>query len=376
MAPNLSTPLKTVAERRRIRASAMVGGLPWGRIGVLLIAVIVLGAGLWLTLVDDPDGGRPVAQVEIASGGPANAIADALATAPPAGPVTITADPQQFPAGDAGPGMDSGTAVARGAIIPDLIEETSEGGIPRVSAAGLRPFDAYSRPLSAPVQGPRIAMLVTGLGINETGSIQAIERLPDDISLAFAPYGRDLATIVNTARMGGHEVFLEVPLEPFDYPQNDPGPQTLLTGSEPRANLDKLFWLLARFQGYAGLVNNMGARFTASGTDLAPIMEEIGLRGLGYIDDGSSNRSLAGQLASGNAVPFVRADQTIDDNPDRAAILAALAKLEGQARQSGSAIGLSSALPVSIAVLSEWSATLAAKGITLVPISALMRDEN
>ena len=171
----------------------------------------------------------------------------------------------------------------------------------------------------------------------------------------------------------GHEVLLEIPLEPFDFPQNDPGPQTLLTGEPLRANLDKLFWLMARFGGYVGVINNMGARFTASATDFSPIMEELGTRGLGYIDDGSSNRSLARQLAAGNKVPFSRADLTIDSNPSRPSILAALASLEAKALENGRAIGIVSALPISISAIAEWSRELEARGFLLVPASALMK---
>ncbi|MNL43377.1 Divergent polysaccharide deacetylase [compost metagenome] len=166
---------------------------------------------------------------------------------------------------------------------------------------------------------------------------------------------------------------LEVPLEPFDYPQNDPGPHTMLTGETPRDNLEKLFWLMARFGGYFGVINNMGARFTASAVDMAPIMEEFGARGLGYLDDGSSNRSVAAQLASANRVPFGRAGAMIDANPARASILSALASLETEAIESGSAIGIVSALPISVQTVSDWARELDAKGIALVPVSALMK---
>src|SRR5690606_12457540 len=138
----------------------------------------------------------------------------------------------------------------------------------------------------------------TGLGINTTGSVEAARSLPGPITLAFAPYGKDLAATTAAARAAGHELFLEVPLEPFDYPDNDPGPDTLLTGQAPRDNMNKLFSVMGTFGGYAGLINNMGARFTASGADFGPMMEELGARGLGYVDDGSSNRSLALQLSS------------------------------------------------------------------------------
>ena len=223
------------------------------------------------------------------------------------------------------------------------------------------------------VSGPKVAIIVTGLGINEQGSLDAIGQLPPDVTLAFAPYGRQLQNTVSAARSSGHEVMLEIPLEPFDYPQNDPGPHTILTGEAPRANLEKLFWLMARFGGYFGVINNMGARFTASGTDFSPIMEELGARGIGYIDDGSSNRSVAQQLSSTNKVPFAKASLIIDANPSRQAILAALASLENQAMESGGAIGIVSALPISVQAVTEWSQDLQARGITLVPASALMK---
>lgn len=385
MADDLSAPLQSRTRRRReAQARRAAGGLPLARLGAALIVVILAVIGGWLVLFDDPDGGRPVAEASIGTPHDGNSIAGEVAAAPAR--ATITADPQQYPVtpGAAAPAVTpaSGTAVAPGldnpfGIDPNLVEESEYGSLPRSSAAGLTPFAAYKRPLDAPLAAgrPAIAVVVVGLGINEAGSIEAIDRLPDEVSLAFAPYGRALEDVAATARRAGHEIFLEVPLEPFDYPDNDPGPQTLLTGAEPRANLDKLFWLLSRFGGYAGVINNMGARFTASGVDFAPVMEELGLRGLGYLDDGSSNRSLSAQLAAANKVPFSRADMTLDANPDSAAILSALADLEARARQSGGAIGVISALPVSIRTVSEWAQTLEAKNITLVPASALMKQD-
>ena len=370
MANDLSTPLTS---RKRKSNSGKARSIPVARI---LLGVIVLAVGLFvarLMLVDDPDGGRPTQEVAITSTRNGNELANDVAT----GPVAITADPQQYPAGEApltplAPTASTGDPYA---ALPGLSEETANGPIPRISTTGDTPFKTYSTPLATPLAPgkPAIAIIVTGLGINEQGSLDAIDQLPEAVTLAFAPYGKTLQSTVSSARSSGHEVLLEVPLEPFDYPQNDPGPQTLLTGEQPRANLDKLFWLMARFGGYVGLINNMGARFTASAADFSPVMEELGTRGLGYIDDGSSNRSLAPQLAAGNKVPFSRADLVIDANPARAPILAALGSLEAKALQNGSAIGIVSALPISVQSVAEWSRELEAKGITLVPISTLMK---
>jgi polysaccharide deacetylase 2 family uncharacterized protein YibQ len=130
---------------------------------------------------------------------------------------------------------------------------------------------------------------------------------------------------------------------------------------------------MGKFGGYTGLINNMGARFTSSGADFGPMMEELGARGLGYVDDGSSNRSLAEQLSSANKVPFARADLALDANPSRAAILSQLGQLEDKARIGGSAIGVISALPISVTTLAEWSNKLESRGFVLVPASTLMK---
>lgn len=375
MANDLSTPLTGRRSRKRTRSGRF--HFPLGRLLFALIFLIIGGVALRLVLVDDPDGGRPSQDVAITSTRDGNSVANSAATRP----ATITADPEQYPAGSSIMAVpppapaEPGRIPDRFGALPDLSEETSAGAIPRISGTGLRPFDAYRRPADAALAsgGPMIAIVVTGLGINEQGSLDAIDQLPDDVTLAFAPYGRSLQNTVAAARAAGHEVMLEVPLEPFDYPQNDPGPHTILTGEAPRDNLEKLFWLMARFGGYFGVINNMGARLTASAQDFGPVMEEFGARGLGYLDDGSSNRSVAAQLAAANTVPFARAGNMIDANPARASILSALASLESQAVEQGSAIGIVSALPISVQAVSDWAHELDAKGIALVPVSALMK---
>src|SRR5690606_1825493 len=149
--------------------------------------------------------------------------------------------------------------------LPDLVEDSEFGPLPRMSATGATPFEAYRRPAPGPAAAagrPLVAIVVTGLGINVSGTLDAVARLPDAVSLGFAPYGKSLGRTAGAARAEGHEIFLEVPLEPFDYPDNDPGPDTLLTGEAPRDNVDRLYRVMGKFAGYAGLINNMGARFT------------------------------------------------------------------------------------------------------------------
>ena len=384
MASDLDAPLS----RRRAKAAPLAGRrhLPIARLAFGGIAVLLGAVALRVMLVDDPGGGRPSAEVAISSTRNANPAVGENASNPDASPITVGPEipVSQIPSAETIEALPEGPPVEQDAPepdawgnYPDLVEETEYGPIPRIGGTGETPFAAYARPSITPaVAGgkPLVAIVVTGLGLNLSGSLDAIDTLPETVTLAFAPYGKNLERTVSSARADGHEIFLEVPLEPFDYPENDPGPDTLLAGQAPRDNMQKLYKVMSTFGGYAGIINNMGARFTASGADFGPMMEELGARGLGYVDDGSSNRSLAPQLAQANRVPFGRVDMMLDGNPARAAILENLAALEAKARTQGAAIGIVTALPVSVQTIAEWARGLEAKGIQLVPVSALMKS--
>lgn len=391
MAEELDAPLK--GKKKPRRAGRLSGGwnrfrrLPLTRIILGVLFLMILGIAGRILLVDDPQGGRPSAEIGISREIGTNPLANDVANESPIGvPVqsstteTSEGGPSITIVGDDVPDEATGSnmnvaALTEFGVLPDLVEETQNGPIPRIGPQGETAFDAYARASvtqASADERPMVAIIITGLGISESSTISAIEKLPDNVTLAFAPYGSSLRSTSAMARAGGHEMLLQIPLEPFDYPDNDPGPQTLLTGQPPRANLDKLFWLMARTGGYTAVINHMGARFTSSAADLSPVMEEIGARGLGYVDDGSSNRSVAANLARTNRVPFRRADIEIDGIPARAEILENLEALERRATEKGMAVGIASGLPITVQMISEWTDTLEEKGILLVPASALM----
>ncbi len=251
---------------------------------------------------------------------------------------------------------------------------TPQGPIPKIAADGVRPADAFARPVK-PLPGkpdaPRVALIVGGLGVSANITSDAIAKLPGPVTLSFMPYGTDVVSLVARARSAGHEILLQVPMEPFDYPANDPGPQTLLTSLAPQQNIDRLYWLMSRFQGYVGIANTMGARFTASEPSFAPVLRETAKRGLIFVDDGSNPRSVAGRIAGANNLPFAKADVVLDAVPTPDEIDRALGRLEMAARERGVAVGISSALPVSIEHIAKWAKAAESRGLLLVPITAV-----
>jgi polysaccharide deacetylase 2 family uncharacterized protein YibQ len=383
---DLSTPLGQGKVRTRRKAIR----IPWAPVLVALLALPLAVFAAVAMFSNDPLGGEPTATA------PATTAAD-LAAAPegaatPSPPGATPAAPTAAPAPTANTKtvtiIDGTTGTKREVQIsgaPEgqpaanerrLAEPSRHGPLPRIAQDGTRPSEAFAQPIkpaaSGKSDGPRIAIVIGGLGIGATSTADALRKLPGPITVAFAPYGGDLERQVARARETGHEVMLQIPMEPFDYPDNDPGPHTLLTSIDAGQNLDRLHWLMSRFQGYVGLVNYMGGRFTASEQGMAPVLREAAQRGLIYLDDGSSARSLANQIAGANNLAFAKADLVVDQVPTAADIDRALGRLETLARARGAAVGFAGALPVSIDRITRWIKAAESRGIQLVPISAVV----
>jgi len=387
MTDDLSAPLGQKTERRKRRFR-----LPFTAMQALAVLLgLFLVAFLTVALfTDNPFGGEPVARVALNKPAGENPAASArtepaVKSAPqaPAGDsktVTIidgSSGKRQdvVIGGDATDktGAETAPAMAMAGIDQRLLEKSRYGMIP-VVADGLKPFTVYAADADRikAAKMPVVAIVVGGLGVGAAKTADAIMKLPPAVTLAFTPYGADPAKLAERARAQRHEILLQVPMEPFDYPDNDPGPQTLLTSLTPEQNLDRLYWHLSRFQGYAGIANFMGARFTATDAVMQPVIREAARRGLGYLDDGSSSRSAAPAVTAAQAMPFAKADFTIDAVPTSAEIDRTLLKLETLAKERGLAVGIASALPISIERLAAWIKTLDSRGIMLVPLTTAM----
>ncbi|MDJ0895387.1 MAG: divergent polysaccharide deacetylase family protein [Alphaproteobacteria bacterium] len=258
---------------------------------------------------------------------------------------------------------------------PNLLEESDTGPLPIVGRDGREAWEVYARPSDDSLSYPRIAIVVTSLGLSSAATQLAIQRLPGTITLSFAPNARRFAKDVAAARAAGHEVLVNLPLEPESYPRSDPGPFTLLTTLNTAENIQRLQWVLSRGTGYVGVVNFMGARFTGSPTHLAPILQTLNDRGLLFVDSRPGRGSRVAEMAAELNMPFAVSNGFIDQMASRFSIDAALNELERIARETGIAVGLAQPYPVSIERLIAWAPSLTEKGLLLAPISAVARRQ-
>lgn len=305
-------------------------------------------------------GDRPPEEaIEASPATPGAGTGPTLSPAPPESESTV-----EFPDAS-GDGLTS-------APPPDPVEKTRLGPLPRTSPDGRKPSRTYARPFEGADRRPRIAIIVVNLGLSSAATETAIERLPGAVTLSFAPYVEDLGQWIARARKAGHEVMLDLPMEPVTVPPERLGPHTLLTTLPAEENMERLHWLLGRAAGYVGAINQMGSRFTASEPHVRPILQELKERGLLFVDSRSSLHSVASELAERMGLPHAINNRFIDAEASGEAVDGRLRELEEIAHSSGHAVGVGGPSTVTIDRLVDWASRLDGKGLLLAPVSALV----
>lgn len=358
----------------------------WAFVIVLLVTGFV-----WLSLTDNTEpmakeNPPPTKTQDHASASETQAISTPLTTTGPPQQNAANIDPVKethFPTASEitqsnSPAAGGTTPAGNGLIkapIDGLIMEGANGPLPVLGPDSLVSWKAYARPAgisdAATNNRPKIAIIVTGIGLNSKFSDLAITQLPGQIDLGFSPYGRKLQNWMDKSREYGHEGFLMIPTEPQKYPENDPGPHTLLAGASTRDNLKKLDWILSQVTGYVGVINEMGSKFTASEEDVLPILTDLNERGLMFLDSKSTRFSVAANVARRIAMPRALNNLFIDNVVTAENISQNLTTLENTARSYGAAVGVARALPITINELEIWARSLEGRGFQLVPITAI-----
>jgi len=233
-------------------------------------------------------------------------------------------------------------------------------------------WERYRQPFNMDDPRPRIAVVLSGLGLSDSATEAAINNLPPTITLSFSPYARGLEQWIALARARGHEVMLDLPMEPATFPNEDPGPQGLLTGLSEEDNLDRLDWVLSRGSAYVGLAGAMGSRFTTSRRAMEPILREVKSRGLIFLDRRTAEQSMVPQIAREIGLVSAVNNRSVDERQaSRIAIDARLAQIERIALSDGFAVAMAQPYPVTLDRLAEWATELTGRGFVIAPISAL-----
>lgn len=249
---------------------------------------------------------------------------------------------------------------------PSLRDGPPREGTPR---EGTPLWRANAVAFHAPVGRPMVAVVIDDMGLDRKRSARTV-KLPGPLTLSWLPYADDLPAQTAAAKAAGHELMLHLPMEP-SIPVN-PGPDALLTSLSADENLRRLDRALGRFSGFVGVNNHMGSRFTADRAALRPIIAEINRRGYLWYDSRTAPASVGMALAAEIGAPWAGRDVFLDHVMTAGEVAKALARLEALAKQRGVSTAIGHPHDVTIDALARWLPELPKRGLTLVPLSAVV----
>ena len=218
---------------------------------------------------------------------------------------------------------------------------------------------------------PAIAIVIDDAGLNRAGT-ERLNFLPGPLTVSFITYAEDLPHQAKRARAAGHEIFLHVPMAPLSE-RHYPGPRALDPEAPRKETRERLAWALSRIRGYVGVNNHMGSRFTSDENAMGLLLGELKGRGLAFLDSRTTESSVGVTVARRFGLPFAVRDVFLDHDIDAAKIRVQLDRLEDIARRRGYAVAIGHPHEVTLDVLADWLQTLDARGLMLVPVSAIIK---
>jgi polysaccharide deacetylase 2 family uncharacterized protein YibQ len=228
------------------------------------------------------------------------------------------------------------------------------------------PFaDLNSRPL--------VAVVIDDVGIDRPRSKRAWD-LPGPLTLSFLPYAKDLRDQARAARARGHELLLHLPMEPTG--RADPGPNALLVSLSDAELRQRTTAALDSFDGYVGVNNHMGSRFTTFRPGMETVLRQFKGRGLMFLDSRTTAQSVGDQLAQEMGVPSIVRHVFLDDDESLESVRRKLAETEAVARRQGFVVAIGHPHEATLQALGEWLPGLQAKGLALAPATAVLRKRN
>ncbi len=229
------------------------------------------------------------------------------------------------------------------------------------------PFNKYKVILDKKPTTPVIALIIDDMGVNMVNT-QKILSLPYLLTPSYLTHSPNLASQVDFARTKGKEILLHIPMEALNNTY-DYGPEYLSTEESSEANIALLEKMLARAEGYVGINNHMGSKFTANTPLMSGVIEHLSNKGLMFVDSLTTPKYKSKEIVKHVKLPYARRDIFLDDDNDKESIKKSLISLERIAKKRGYAVAIGHPRENTIEILEEWLPTLKEKGITLVPIS-------
>jgi polysaccharide deacetylase 2 family uncharacterized protein YibQ len=243
--------------------------------------------------------------------------------------------------------------------------------------AKIPPYEIYP-PKEIPLEKPPIdlkrlplvAIIIDDMGYDKKIA-KKFSQLNGGITFSILPHSPYQESVARLAHKNGLDTMLHLPMEPFEYPQVDPGPGTLLTTMTPDQLIRTLKNNLASVPNIKGVNNHMGSKMTAESSQLYQIFSILKKRNLYFIDSRTSVKTVCKPSARLFQIPFAQRDIFLDHFQEPDFIRKQLKELIRIAQRNGEAVGIGHPHTITYEILREMMPELQKK-VKLVPASEIV----
>ena len=227
-------------------------------------------------------------------------------------------------------------------------------------------------PTPPPPGAPRVAVIVDDLG-GRRDVFDVLREIRRPLTVAVLTALPLSASIARDAFRSGMEVLLDVPMEPYRYPELDPGPGMLTAAMAPGEIQKAVGTQLETVAAAVGVMNRMGSRLTEDRSRMRAMLEVLAARRLFLVDAYTSSQSLAFDEARSAGVRAARRQILVDHARGEAGDRIRWDEVAGWAERRGEVIVVAHGHPLTVRLLKEYVPRWEARGLRLVPVSTLAR---
>lgn len=237
---------------------------------------------------------------------------------------------------------------------PTQIAKTTESSKPDIPP--VKPIEIMADPskMTAKDSGsPKIAIIIDDLGYKPISSLNALLDLKFPITFAIIPHLPYSSSNAISLYKNQYEIILHMPMEPGNYPTNNPGEGAILTNMN-EANIREA--IRSGFKSVPfcdGMNNHMGSKVTANRTLMRTIMSEVKERDMFYVDSKTSASSVAFEVAKSMHVPTAQRHVFLDHEDTYEFVIKQLEETREIADKRGLAIAIGHPYPATLKALAE-----------------------
>jgi len=162
---------------------------------------------------------------------------------------------------------------------------------------------------------PELAIVVDDFGYFGGELLKRFCKLDSNITFAILPYLNYSKEVMEAAIKSGHETIIHMPMEPLNYPKNDPGPHAIYVHNSKKEIKKQVENYIRQLPLCIGANNHMGSLATADKSVMETVLQVLKRNKMFFIDSRTTSASVAYKTAQEMMIPSFE-NMMFLDSPD------------------------------------------------------------